>query len=261
MIDALRAGLCRGTGVLPVIAKHYGQDARATLSSCIHHRFSAPHPDDAISEWAAASSKLVAREQVGHRRHAPASRRPFGRKRSARRKKPAAAKGARRRARAGRVENPEVVHDLRRGTRPPAASVSSSADWSFVPFRLMPHPDHVRPPRSARNARFVAKLTRSEIPGEPYYPKRIIYYSARHLRLNFTPNFCIDISDTIEKRSRASGAIRRSSSATAWASRAWSDDLANFGTPHRHAHAEPFFTHELLGFGGWINWFRRLGRR
>jgi hypothetical protein len=54
--------------------------------------------------------------------------------------------------------------------------------------------------RICEDARFDAKLTKSTIPGEPYYPKRIIYYFCTHLRLNFTPNFCVDISDTIDQK-------------------------------------------------------------
>jgi len=43
-------------------------------------------------------------------------------------------------------------------------------------IRLMRIRTTSRPTKICEDARFDAKLTRSEIPGEPYYPKRIIYY-------------------------------------------------------------------------------------
>ena len=46
---------------------------------------------------------------------------------------------------------------------------------------------------------FDAKLTKSAIPGEPYYCKRIIYYFCTHLRINFPATFCIDISASGEE--------------------------------------------------------------
>ena len=64
-------------------------------------------------------------------------------------------------------------------------------------------PDHVAVTKIAEDARFDAKLTKTDIPGEPWYPKRIIYYFCTHLRMNFTPNFCIDISDTVETKLKA----------------------------------------------------------
>ena len=73
----------------------------------------------------------------------------------------------------------------------------------FVPYPLDAHPDHVAVSRICEDARFDAKLTHSDIPGKPCYPKRIIYYFCTHLRMNFTPNFCIDISDTSEKKIEA----------------------------------------------------------
>ena len=51
--------------------------------------------------------------------------------------------------------------------------------------RSTPHPDHVAVTKIGEDARFDAKLTKSNIPGEPWHPKRIIYYFCTHLRMNF----------------------------------------------------------------------------
>ena len=49
---------------------------------------------------------------------------------------------------------------------------------------------------------------RSNIPGEPWHPKRIIYYFCTHLRMNFQPSFCIDISDQIDLKMKACAVLR-----------------------------------------------------
>ena len=95
------------------------------------------------------------------------------------------------------------------------------------------------------------KLTKSTIPGEPWYPKRIIYYFCTHLRMNFTPNFCIDISDTIDKKLES---VKCYASQFVGVSGHVPDMVksisAYFGSRIGTQHAEPFFTHEVLGFSG-----------
>ena len=49
-------------------------------------------------------------------------------------------------------------------------------------------------------ARFWSKLSRSDIPGEPFLPPRILYYFSIHLRIHPQPAFVFDISDTIEQK-------------------------------------------------------------
>jgi bacillithiol biosynthesis deacetylase BshB1 len=149
------------------------------------------------------------------------------------------------------LKNREVVHDIPSRHKTAAVIRQHRADWLFVPYPLDAHPDHMAVSRICEDARFDAKLTKSTIPGEPYYPKRIIYYFCTHLRLNFTPNFCIDISDTVEQKIEsvncyASQFVGASASVPQQV-RAVS---AYFGTRIGTAHAEPFYTHEVLGFSG-----------
>ncbi len=49
-------------------------------------------------------------------------------------------------------------------------------------------------------ARFWAKLTKTEIPGEPHYPQRIFYYYCVHLRIIPQPAFVLDISRYWERK-------------------------------------------------------------
>ncbi|MHC4992794.1 MAG: PIG-L deacetylase family protein, partial [Planctomycetota bacterium] len=68
------------------------------------------------------------------------------------------------------------------------------ADVLFVPFAEDAHPDHVATTRIAEDARFDAKLTKTDLPGEPVYPKWLFYYYCTHLRWVADPSFLIDIS-------------------------------------------------------------------
>jgi bacillithiol biosynthesis deacetylase BshB1 len=149
------------------------------------------------------------------------------------------------------LKNREVTHDISSRHKVAAVIRAHKADWLFVPYPIDAHPDHMAVTRICEDARFDAKLTKTDIPGEPWYPKRIIYYFCTHLRMNYTPNFCVDISDTLEQKMAAvacyksqfvglSGAVPEQVKAVS----------AYFGTRIAVAHAEPFFTHEMLGFSG-----------
>jgi len=70
----------------------------------------------------------------------------------------------------------------------------------FCPYWEDAHPDHLATTEMTEAARFWAKLTKTELPGLPYYPPRIYYYFCTHLRKVFVPNFVVDISDYIEKK-------------------------------------------------------------
>jgi hypothetical protein len=43
-------------------------------------------------------------------------------------------------------------------------------------------------------ARFWAKLTKSDLPGEPHHPQRIFHYYCVHLKMVAQPAFILDIS-------------------------------------------------------------------
>ncbi|HTW93472.1 MAG TPA: hypothetical protein VMD30_01675, partial [Tepidisphaeraceae bacterium] len=81
------------------------------------------------------------------------------------------------------------------------------------------------------------------------YPKRIIYYFCTHLRMNFPATFCLDITSTINQKIAAIKAydtqfIRNKSEVPEMVRTI----NAYFGSRVGTAYAEPFFSHELLGF-------------
>lgn len=68
-------------------------------------------------------------------------------------------------------------------------------DFFFIPYWVDAHPDHVAACTLAEAARFYAKLTKTEIPGEPFYPPRVFHFFSTHYDLHIKPTFLFDISD------------------------------------------------------------------
>ena len=101
------------------------------------------------------------------------------------------------------LPNRQVVHSIEARHRLAAVVRVHRPDWIFLPFPIDAHPDHVAVTRIGEDARFDAKLSKSDIPGDPWYPKRIIYYYCTHLRMNFQPNFCLDISRHLQTKMNA----------------------------------------------------------
>jgi bacillithiol biosynthesis deacetylase BshB1 len=150
------------------------------------------------------------------------------------------------------LKNREVVHDLSSRHKLAALYRVHRPDIIFVPYPIDAHPDHVAVSRIAEDARFDAKLTKSDIQGEPFHPKRIIYYFCTHLRMNFVPTFCIDISDTMEQKMAAISRYVSQFSHNATGDVPGMVRTMNgyFGGRIGTAYAEPFFTYEVLGFSG-----------
>jgi bacillithiol biosynthesis deacetylase BshB1 len=73
----------------------------------------------------------------------------------------------------------------------------------ILPYWEDAHPDHVAATQLAEAARFWAKLTRTDMPGEPYHPPTVLYSWSIHLRIHPQPTIVFDISDTIEEKLQA----------------------------------------------------------
>ena len=72
--------------------------------------------------------------------------------------------------------------------------------WIFAPYWVDAHPDHVAATELIEAARFWSKLTKTDLPGEPYLPERIYHYYCVHLRLIPQPAFILDISEFWEQK-------------------------------------------------------------
>ena len=67
--------------------------------------------------------------------------------------------------------------------------------WLFAPFWQDAHPDHLAATQLVDDARFWAKLSKTDMPGDPHHPERIFNYYCVHLKLHGQPAFVLDISD------------------------------------------------------------------
>jgi bacillithiol biosynthesis deacetylase BshB1 len=75
--------------------------------------------------------------------------------------------------------------------------------WLFAPYWVDAHPDHVAAVELVEAARFWAKLTKTDMPGEPHHPERIYNYFCVHLKLAPQPAFILDISSYWERKLEA----------------------------------------------------------
>lgn len=73
----------------------------------------------------------------------------------------------------------------------------------LAPYWEDSHPDHVAASSLVDAARFWSKLSRSDMPGTPFLPPRILYYFSIHLRIHPQPAFVFDISEAIEPKMRS----------------------------------------------------------
>jgi len=73
----------------------------------------------------------------------------------------------------------------------------------LAPFWEDAHPDHVAASRLADDARFWAKLTRSDLDADPWYPPAMYYYFSIHLRMHPRASVVVDISRHLETKLEA----------------------------------------------------------
>jgi bacillithiol biosynthesis deacetylase BshB1 len=124
------------------------------------------------------------------------------------------------------------------------------ADVLFAPYPEDAHPDHVAAAALVRDARFWAKLVKSDLAGAPCHPRRIFHYWCTHLRNVPQPTFCVDISGFEGAKQKAILCYRSQ----------FADHAPNLGVPDRvaagdryfggrigAAAAEPFFSPEVVG--------------
>lgn len=70
----------------------------------------------------------------------------------------------------------------------------------FAPFWEDAHPDHTAATKLVEDARFWSKLSKSDIPGEPFHPSRVLYYFSVHLKIVERPSFVLDVSDQADAK-------------------------------------------------------------
>jgi bacillithiol biosynthesis deacetylase BshB1 len=125
----------------------------------------------------------------------------------------------------------------------------------FGPYWEDAHPDHVAASALTDAARFWAKLTRCDLPGEPHYPRHILYYFSVHLRIHPRPSFVLDISAHIDRKMEAIACYRSQFiEGRPTAPPTLLDDLRDraryWGWAIGTAYGEPFLSREEIGLRG-----------
>lgn len=120
----------------------------------------------------------------------------------------------------------------------------------FAPYFQDAHPDHVATTRIVEDARFDAKLTKIDLPGEPIYPKWLFYYYCTHLRWVADPNFLFDITGYEDRKRQSIMAYetqfvmpQRNRRVVEWIKSANEYLGSRIGVTS----AEPFYTKEPIG--------------
>lgn len=150
------------------------------------------------------------------------------------------------------LPNRSVMHTLEARHAVAGVIREHQADIIFVPYEQDAHPDHRAVTRIVEDARFDAKLTKIDLPGEPCYPKWLFYYYATHLRWVADPSFCLDISDQMDAKEAAIKAYETQFVLPEKNRRVveWVRDFNSYmGSRIGVRYAEPFFTKEPLGLG------------
>jgi bacillithiol biosynthesis deacetylase BshB1 len=101
------------------------------------------------------------------------------------------------------LTNRSLVNDLDARRRLAGALRQLRPRTLLAPYWEDAHPDHVAARALVDAARFWAKLTKTDLPGEPFYPQRILYYFSVHLRLHPKPSFVLDITPHFEAKMQA----------------------------------------------------------
>src|SRR6185369_10461444 len=73
----------------------------------------------------------------------------------------------------------------------------------FAPYWVDAHPDHWNGCQLVEAARFWAKLVKTDMKGDPWYPSKFYYHLCSHLRTNVQPSFIVDTSAYHEGKLRA----------------------------------------------------------
>lgn len=148
------------------------------------------------------------------------------------------------------LKNREVQHTLEARHATAGVIREHQADILFVPYEQDAHPDHRAVTRIVEDARFDAKLTKTDLPGEPCYPKWLFYYYATHLRWVADPAFLLDITAQMDDKERAIKAYETQFVLPEKNRRVveWMREFNGYmGSRIGVRYAEPFYTKEPIG--------------
>ena len=125
----------------------------------------------------------------------------------------------------------------------------------FAPYWEDAHPDHTAATKLVEDARFWSKLSKSDIPGEPFHPARILYYFSVHLKIVERPSFVLDVSEQQDAKLRSMRSYRsqlvdNQPEGKPGVIDSVCDRTRFWGHTVGVRHAEPFASREPIGLSG-----------
>jgi bacillithiol biosynthesis deacetylase BshB1 len=148
------------------------------------------------------------------------------------------------------LPNRFVEHTIQARHKVAGVMREHQAEIVFTPFFEDAHPDHIAGTRIVEDARFDAKLSKIDLPGDPIYPRWLFYYYATHLRWVANPSFCLDITGHLDAKLASIRAYdtqfvkpEKNRRVVEWVEAA----ATYFGSRIGTTHAEPFYTKEPIG--------------
>jgi bacillithiol biosynthesis deacetylase BshB1 len=116
------------------------------------------------------------------------------------------------------------------------------------------HPDHLAASALVDAARFWAKLSKTDLPGAPHYPPRILYFFSMHLRLHAQPSFVLDVSAQHDQKMKAVACYHSQFIEGRPASPSFLDEIRErdryWGWTIGTRFGEPLLSRELVGLRG-----------
>ncbi|QDT63210.1 bacillithiol biosynthesis deacetylase BshB1 [Calycomorphotria hydatis] len=101
------------------------------------------------------------------------------------------------------LPNRELVADLEAREKLASVFRITRPKLILAPYWEDAHPDHVAASQLVDAARFWAKLSKTDMPGERFHPPRLLYYFSVHLRIVERASFVVDISDQLDQKMNA----------------------------------------------------------
>lgn len=150
------------------------------------------------------------------------------------------------------LENRSLVADLEARRRVAIEIRRTRPRWLLAPYWEDAHPDHHAATKLSEDARFWSKLTKTDMPGEPWHPERIYYYHSIHLRVVPNPAFVVDITESWERKLAAITAyqsqfvINRSTESPTLLEQ-FAADAAFWGQKIGRPYGEPYSSREPIG--------------